>query len=282
MGLDGFAVLTKKQEDLLAKSYCLHTFALLTLTTASGPFRFKARASKRPDSSVVAKSSIEYKKGAFTFTPKRKSDGSGMYVLEYAVNPDLKVKSDCRANPSGNEGTISAEYSQPNYKAKVALVMPNPAVKLSATAGNNTHGFAVDGKLDLAAGRLVAYNFANYWLSPTHRLILKHTGSNASLVTLGDFTASFHQTISEKTAIAAVAKYSVPKKSTYIEFGGAHTISADLEVRGKVDSLGMLAASASKAWDRVKVTVATQVDMKKVVQTQVSDYKFGVRVDFTS
>lgn len=282
MGLDGFAVLTKKQEDLLAKSYCLQSFALLTLTTAAGPFRLKARASRRLDSSVIAKTSVEYKNGACTFTPKRKSDGSGMYVLEYAASTDLKVKSDCRTNLSGHEGTISAEYSQPNYKAKVALVAPNPAVKLSATAGNNTHGFAVDGKLDLTAGRLVAYNFANYWLSPTHRLILKHTGSNASLITLGDFTTSFYQTISANTAFAAVAKYSVPKKSTYIEFGGSHALSADLEIRGKVDSLGMFAASASKAWDRVKVTVATQVDMKKVAQTQVSDYKLGVRLDFTS
>jgi len=282
MGLDGFAVLAKKQEDLLAKSYCLQSFALLTLSSASGPFRLKARASKRLNSTVIAKSSIEVKEGAFTFTPKRKSDGSGMYVLEYAASPDLKVKSDCRSSVSGCEGTVSAEYSQPNYKAKVALVAPNSALKFSGTFGNNTHGFALDGKFDLTASRLVAYNFANYWFSPTHRIVLKHTGSNPSQVTLGEFAASFHQIISEKSTFAAVAKYNVPKKATFIEFGGAHALAADLEVRAKVDSLGLLAASASKAWNGLKVTVAAQVNLKRAAQTQVSDYKLGVRVDLTS
>lgn len=282
MGLEGFAVLSKKQEDLLAKTYCLQSFALLTLSSASGPFRLKARASKRLDSSVVAKTSLEFKQGAVTFTPKRKTDGSGMYVLEYAASPDLKLKSDCKSGASTCEGTMSAEYSQPNYKAKVALVAPNTALKFSGTLGNNTHGFALDGKFDLAAGRLVAYNFANYWFSPTHRLVLKHTGSNAAQVTLGDFAVSFHQIISAKSTFAAIAKYSVPKKSTFIEFGGAQVLSDDIELRAKVDSLGLLAASASKAWEGLKVTVAAQVDLKKAAKTQVSDYKLGVRVDLTS
>ena len=55
-----------------------------------------------------------------------------------------------------------------------------------------------------------------------------------------------------------------------------------MEVRAKVDSLGLLAASASKAWNGLKVTVAAQVNLKRAAQTQVSDYKLGVRVDLTS
>ena len=275
-------MLTKKQEDLLAKRYCLQSFALLTLTSAAGPFNFKARTSKRTDSSIIAKGSLEVKHGDFTFTHKRKTDGSGLYSFEYAASPDLKFKSECKPGPSGYEGTMSAEYSQPSYKAKVALIAPNHALKLTGTFGDSRVGMAIDGKYDLATSRLVAYNFAHYWFLNSQRFVLKHTGSDATRVTLGDFTASFYQSLSENTCLGAVAKYSVPKKTTLIEFGGSHAVSPVIEVKGKVSSLGYLSAAVTKTWAASKLTVAAEVDLKKAAATQISDYKLGVRVDLTA
>ena len=287
MGLEGFAVLTKKQEDLLKKTYCLQTSALVTLTTNSGPFLFKARASQRPDTSSVAKASLQIKKEKITLTPKRKTDGTSMYVLEYAHNADLKMKSECRVVNTlaerAYETTVSVEYSQPKYKAKLAIVEPNLAMKASATLGTEELGVAFDGKFDFAARRLVGYSFAQYWLQKQHRVVFKHVGVDKTQFALGDFFLSYFQTTSDKTAVAACIKYSHPKKETFIEFGGSHALTGDTELRGKVDSNGLLAAAFTRTFNEsVKLTLATQVDVKKIVQANVSDYKFGLRLDLNA
>jgi hypothetical protein len=284
MGLEGFGVLAKKQEDLLAKGFGLQTLGLVTLTTASGPLTMKARASQRVDNSAIAKVSMQMKQDKITFTPKRKSDGSAMYVLDYAHSADLKLKAECKktAVPSSFEATVSTEYLQPSYRLKCAYVHPSPALKFCGTFGRDTLGIALDGKFDLTLGRLVNYNFAHYWFSPEHRLVLKHLGSDKTQLTLGDILLSYHQTVSTKTSVGACVKYNCPRKETTIEFGGSHAFSCCSELKGKVGHTGLLSAMLSKKFGGLKLAVATQVDLKKVVQSGVSDYKMGLRVDFTT
>jgi len=284
MGLEGFGVLAKKQEDLLSKGLGMQTLGLVTLTTVSGPLTAKARASERTDSSVVAKVSVQVKQDKVTFTPKRKSDGSAMYVLDYAHSADLKLKADCRktALPNSLEATVSAEYLQPSYRLKGAYVHPAPALKFCGTFGRDTLGVALDGKFDFILGRLVNYNFAHYWFSPEHRLVLKHLGSDKTQLALGDVQLSYHQTVSPKTCVAACIKYNCPRKETNIEFGGSHAFSCCSELRGKVGHTGLLSALLSKKFGGLKLTVTTQVDLKKVVQSGISDYKMGIRADFTT
>jgi hypothetical protein len=287
MGLEAFAVLTKRQEDLLRKSYCYTTPALVTLSAVSGGVLFKARASQRVEGTTVAKASLQYKKDKVTFTPKRKSDGTSAYVLEYAHNSDIKLKSECKVTRNlvekAYETTLSAEYSQPQYRAKVALVEPELAVKGSATLGNERLGVAVDWKFDVAAQRLVGYGFAHYWLDKQCRVVLKHVGTDKTKFALGDFSLSYFQETSAKSSVAAIVKYNHPKSETFIEFGGAHMLTSDTELRGKVDSNGMLAGSFTRLFnDNLKLTLASQVDVKKIVQTSTSDFKFGVRLDLNA
>lgn len=284
MGLEGFGVLTKKQEDLLGKGFNLQTWGLATLTTVSGPLTVKARASQRSDNTAIAKASVQIKQDKFTFTPKRKSDGSSMYVLDYSHSDDLKIKAECKksALPSSLEATLSAEYLQPSYRVKAAYVHPTPALKLTTTLGRDTLGVALDGKFDFSVMRLVTYNFAHYWFSPVHRLVLKHTGDNKTQIALGSLVLSYHQKVSDKTNVAACVKYSCPTKDTNIEFGGSHAFTCCTEVKGKFSHLGLLTAMFSRKFGGLKLTAATQVDLRKVVNISLSDYKMSFRADFTT
>lgn len=284
MGLEGFGVLSKKQEDLLSKGLGMQTLGLVTLTTTSGPLTVKARASERADNSAIAKVSVQVKQDKVTFTPKRKSDGSAMYVLDYAHSADWKLKADCKktALPNSLEATVAAEYLQPSYRLKAAYVHPSPALKFSGTFGRDNLGIALDGKFDFILGRLVNYNFAHYWFSPEHRLVLKHLGSDKTQLALGDVQLSYHQTVSPKTCVGACVKYNCPRKDTAIEFGGSHAFSCCTEMKGKVGHTGLLSALLSKKFGGLKLAVTTQVDLKKAVQSGVSDYKMGIRADFTT
>ena len=280
MGLESFAGLSQKQEDLLSKKYCFGALALVRLVSKGGPITFSAKTAQLPDSSLTSSASLQIKESKLTCRPKVYSSGTRSFQLEYEASDSLKLKGDISL-PASNDPklTFSGEYSDQGLRCKAAITNPT-AIKVTATAGKDTSGFGVDGQFDLAKNRFVTYNFLKYWGGDRYRVVAKHQSLNKDKYEWGDFALSYYSTTSEKTTVAAKAVFNWPRKAAFIEFGGVYQFAKDVKVRGELNSHGVVGVGVSKEFgDRVQVSLATQVDSQKAASLGVSDYRLGTRVD---
>lgn len=285
--VEAYGALTKRQEDLFRLGYYYKSLAAVTLLTTAESLIFKARTSQKSDGHVLASSSLKITGSKLTFTPKRRTDGLQQYTLEYAPNADLKLKGELKTTQTATtrtaDSTVSVEYRQPSYALKLAVTDPNLGIRLSGTTQKDKHGLGVDGTFDLALQRFVTYNVA-FWVSEaTHSLVCKHNGSDKSAYSLGDFICSYYNETSASTRLGAVMKYSHPRKDTFIEFGGDYRYDEKTVMRGKVNSLGFLGVGMTRTLNQyLRIGLAAQFDLKKVKASSVSDYHFGLRLDFTT
>jgi len=174
---------------------------------------------------------------------------------------------------------VTALVKQKSAKAEVTVSHP-PAVKVAVVAGKKSYGVGVEAEYEGAAGRLVTYNFLQYYKGKDFRVVLKHVSTDALHYTPGDFHLSYFSRTSPKTQLAAKALLTWASKAISIEFGASHQYSEDVTLRGKVDSQGQMAAGVTKSFGKdVQVSIGTEVDAKKAAQMGVSDYHFGARVD---
>lgn len=280
MGLEGFCCLTKPQEHLLSKKYCFGSLALLSLHSAGGPVVFKAKAAQQPDSSVSASTSLSVKAGAVTFSPKLSTTGSKSLSFSYSASSSLMLRALASLSSSDQASAqVTAVVKQKLAKAEITASHP-PAVKVAVVTGKKCCGVGVEAEYEVAAGRVVTYNFLQYYKGKDFRVVLKHLSTDALHYTLGDFHLSYYSRTSPKTQLAAKALLNWASKDICIEFGATYEHSGDVTLRAKVDSQGRLAAGVTKAIGKdVMVSMGTEVDAKKAAQMGVSDYHFGARVD---
>jgi len=299
--VEGYGGLSKNQEDLLRLGYCFKSLATVTLFTNANPLTFKARAAQKAEGNVLASTSLKMVKDKFTFTPKRRTDGMVQYTLQYAPNAKVTAKAEAKttekAGAKSTEITVSTEYRKYNYAVKVAGVHPNPALKLTGTWRKNSHGLGFDGKFLLSTSRFVNYNFATWYESVGQSIVLKHNGSDANKYALGELVLSYYRAVASTvkdgaptvkdqaptTHIAGLAKFHIPSKSTYLEFGGDYKWSDSTTLRGKVNSAGLVGLGLTrKILASLNLTLGAQFDTTKLRTDSISGYKFGFKLDFNS
>ena len=281
--VEGFGTLTKKQEDLFRLGYYYKSLACATLLTTAEKVTFKARAAQKVDSRILASSSIKIAQSQTAMTTKRRTDGLTQYSFEYSPNEDLKFKGEQKKTEASTENTVSVEYKKPEYAVKLAVTDEPVTVKASATFEREGKGVGVDGKFEQLAERVTGYNTALWMKGAKYALVLKHLGSDRSQFALGDFVVSYYNEASAASRVGVLVKHSVPKNLTHIEFGGEYKYSAATVVRGKVSSGGILAMGVTRQLaEGLKAGLAAQFDMKKVRTTSLSDYHFGLRLDFST
>lgn len=287
VNVEAYGGLTKKQEDLLRLGYCFKSLATVTLLTNAQALTFKARAAQKVEGNVLASTSLKMVQDKFTFTPKRRTDGMAQYTLEYAANSETKARAEAKttekAGTKSTEITVSAEHRKPDYAIKAAGVYPNPALKLSGTWQKGKHGVGFDGKFLASTSRFVNYNFAAWYAAPYQWIVLKHNGSDANKYALGELALSFYREVDPTTHVAGLAKYHIPSKSTYLEFGGDYKWSDSTTLRGKVNSSGMLGLGLTrKLLNSLNLTLGAQFDTTKLKTDSITGYKFGFKLNFTS
>lgn len=285
--VEGYGGLSKKQEDLLRLGYCFRSLATVTLLTNASPLTFKARAAQKVEGNVLASTSLKMVQDKFTFTPKRRTDGMAQYSLEYAANAETKARAEAKttekAGTKSTEITVSAEYRGADFVVKAAGVHPNPALKLSGTWQKTNHGVGFDGKFLASSSRFVNYNFATWYASNDQWVVFKHNGSDANKYALGELVLSYYREVAPTTHLAGLAKFHIPSKSTYLEFGGDYKWSDSITLRGKVNSSGLLGLGLTrKILATLNLTLGAQFDTTKLRTDSITGYKFGFKLDFNS
>lgn len=285
--VEGYGNLTKKQEDLFRLGYCFKSLATVTLLTNASPLTFKARAAQKVEGNVLASTSLKMVHDKVTFTPKRRSDGLVQHTLEYAANPDLKAKAEAKttekAGVKNTEITVSAEYRGEDFVVKAAGVHPNPALKLSGTWQRNDHGVGFDGKFLASSSRFVNYNFATWYVTKDQWVVIKHNGSDATKYALGEVALSYYRDVGAGTHVAGLAKFHIPSKSVFLEFGGDYKWSDAVTMRGKVNSSGLLGLGLTrKLLPTLSLGLGAQFDTTKLRTDAITAYKFGFKLDFNS
>jgi hypothetical protein len=289
--LEGYSSLSKKQEDLLKLGFSYDRQALVTVTSDAPDLRFKARAAHLKPSAttpVLASTSVHFKKDLLTFTAKRRSDSLSHFIFEYTPKdliPNLKFKSEARITHSASgdrvEPSATVDYSHTLGKAKLT-VSDNPGVaKASVTFGKPEYGVGLDGKFEFGLGRFTGYNVAGWWFRKHAKLVVKHVGTDKSNYAVGDCVMSYYQKLTPLTHLASLVKVNWPTKNTYIEVGGDYKYDDKTLLKAKTNSDGKVGlAFIHKLSSNLKVTLATEVDSKKVTSASVTDYAFGFRLDF--
>lgn len=285
--VEAYGSLTRRQEDLFRLGYYYKSLAAVTLLTTTDALTFKARASQNVDGHVLASSSLKVVGSKVTFTPKRRTDGLQQYTLEYTPNADLKLKGELKTKQTATsrtaDSTVAVEYRQPTYALKLAVTDPNLGVRLSGTTEKDGRGVGADGTFDVALQRFATYNLALWTTEARHSLVFKHNGSDKAAYSLGDFLFSYYNEASTSIRLGALVKYSYPRKDTSIEFGGDYRYDEKTVLRGKVNSLGLLGLGMTRNLNEyLRIGLAAQFDVKKVKASNVSDYHFGLRLDFTT
>lgn len=280
MGLESFSSVTEEQESLLQKKYCFGSLALFRLRSEAPQIAFRAKASQQRDSTVSASAALEVKEGKVTCSPKFYTNNTRSLSVEYEAAENLKFKGKCTLVPTEPVNTVfSAEFANDQVRALFALSNPSTA-QFTSTFGCKTSGVSVDTKFDLAKNRFTTYNFLAYWAAKNNVLALKHESTHEDEYAWGDFVLSYFCETSEKTKVGAKATLNWHWKDTTIDFGGSYKYSPDVELRGKLNNHGLIAAGITKAFsDAVKVTLAVQVDSQKAAHAGTSDYLLGARVD---
>jgi len=288
--LESFSGLTRKQEDLLKKNYCFGALAMAYFKVQKPEFCFKARGSQSSGPSknllVAGSSSIEYKRNTSVFKFKRSTEGVFNYSIEYvpeALAKELKLGAESQlTRPTQKlENSGFLEYCHPNARGKLSISDSPLTLKGALTLGYPEYGLAVDTKFDLNSQKLTTYNAALYWFRKHRKIVVKHLSKNPEILELGDVLVSYYQKLDSKTHIGSSVSFNAHNKTTSVEFGGDYKIDESTKLKGKVATNGIVSVAYQKQLsDSLGITVASQVDAKKVSSNSINDFKFGFRLDF--
>jgi hypothetical protein len=279
----GFSELTKRQEDLLNKGFAFNKLGVLVLSYQRGPDIYSARVSQTstgPDGakvSVVAVGKADIKHDTGIISAKVKSDGRMNYAADITPEqvPQVKVRAEVAVTTTGDsqelDPTLSLGYNLDNARLKIAY---NPKyVKANFTVGRPDFGVGLDWKIDKATQSLANHTFALWNSSAERHLVLKHSSTDASL-TLQKLSLSYFSVLSRTAQFGAVFDFDYPTSERSVEFGGSYRYAADLELRAKASSSGLVGLAFTKYLNRqLDFTLGTQLDLDS------NDFKYGFKIN---
>lgn len=284
--LENFAGLTRKQEDLLKKSYSYGSLALLNANFQQGDFTFHTRAAhgKNGSTDPVVSAWIQIKDGLASWKAKKRTDGLHHYVLEWtpkSIVDNVKVKAECKTENHRTEPNVSVEYTHAHAKAKLAFLGNPFVVKGSVTTGKGDYGLGLDGKYNTQTQQLQAYNIAAWFFRKHSKLVVKHAGSGAESFENGNLEVSYYHKLSPKVHVASRVVNNLKANTTGFEIGGDYKYDDSTVLKAKIGSTGVVGLALIRQLNQnVKLTLASGVDSKAISANDLHDFKFGLRLDY--
>lgn len=292
---ESYSDLTLKQEELLSKGYT-HSSILQTHFTYSHPdmlLKLKASQGKAtaPSSALLVSgsSSMLYKYENISFKPKRFTNGTSCFALEYVPKgrmKDVKFKSEMKMLNSATiqkfQTVSTVEIASTNAITKITLSDAPLSLNGSLTAGKPEYGIGLNGTFDLKSHRFTNYIFSLWWFKNSRRIVVKQLNSGKSTdLPIDELQFSYYEKLTCYTKLGALMKYLVHSRSAHIEFGGSMIIDDHTSLKAKINSEMLAAFSISKNMsDTLKLTLSGQVDGKKASTSGLNDFRLGVRLDF--
>lgn len=293
--LEEYNNLSRKQEDLLYKGYSFNTAFLTSFTLTSKDMILKARASESytalPASSlaITGSASLQYTYDNIVFRPKKRSDGTSIFTLQYTpkeILQDFKLQCELKSIPKSTaqkaELTGKVEYKNPTAIAKLSFEDSLGTLNGSVTVGKPEFGTGMVGKFDLQQLNLINYTFAFWWFQKHRKLVAKQIYTGKNLVAVFDeVECSYYEKLNSSTYLGGLVRYVLKSQNAFIEFGGKYKMNENTSVKGKLDSNGLISLAYIHALTpQINLTTSTQVDIRKLNYHAIYGYKFGFRLDF--
>lgn len=286
--LENFSGLTKKQEDLLKKNYCFGSAGLLNINVVNSNMTFHSRVSEKPNESPRASAWLQFRNDLFLVKGKKRNDKFSYYKLE--VTPTEFVKNfkaifECKLK--GSDGTkdpsISAEYNHEQARGKLTYYTDPSSLRAQVTFGKPEFGAGLDTKFQLDSKTFTSYNAAVWWVKKGSKLVLKHIGTNSETFALGNFEVSYFQKLNKDTHLGSKVVANCESKEMTLEVGGDYKYDANTIMKGKINSVGNIGLAFSRAInERLRATIATEVNSQSLISHSCDGYRLGVRFDFSS
>lgn len=293
--LEEYSNLNRKQKDLLTKGFNYESAFLASFTSTSKDLVFKAKASEShalaPVASLITagSASLAYTYDNFLFKPKRRADGSSVFLFEYTpkeVLKDLKLTAQLTTSPTSiaQKAELSGKvvYNHPTAVARLRLDDSLYTLNASVSLGKPELGTGFKGKFNLQQQSLMRYAFAFWWVKKYRKIVAKqiHTGKNSAM-TFDQLLFSYYEKLNPTTHLAASARFNLNSQDAFIEFGARHQLSDSTFLKAKVDSNGQISLAHSKALNsHLNFNTSAQLDARKLNTHSIHSYKLGFRLDF--
>ncbi|CAG9333757.1 unnamed protein product [Blepharisma stoltei] len=289
--LENYSGLTKKQEDLLKTHYCFDSFGLINLNLVQNDYTFHTRASaKHPNAlaPILASTWLQLRKNNMSLKSKLRTDGLSHFIYETtpkSIIENTKLKAEWKTSQvkgvQNTEPSATIEFSNPNAKAKLTFVENPLQLKGNLTLGKPQYGIGFDGKFDLVSQKLTGYNLALWFFRKHSKIVLKHIGTNAEELALGNIEFSFYQKLSPLAHFGSKIITKARGGETSIEFGGDYKYSDDTLLKAKLNTEGKLGLALSKQLSKsLRFSLGSEIDTKEIAANRFHDYKLGFRLDF--
>lgn len=288
-----FSDLCKLQEDLLTAGYVHKYLTAVSIENKADDldWKVKGRQSVRRESKNLSEillcGTLTRKYTNWTSTLGKKTDGQLKIGLEHRpkdMSDTLKLKGLIEANPSSKDSkaTVSATWTQPKYVLKASL-NEGPTLKANLNVGGPEIGIGAEGAFNFTTTRLTTYDLAFWWINSGYNLVLKHVSKDKAVYAPGDFVVSYYGKWSDQTSIGGTISTSYVDRKTTVAFGSEHQATDDSTFKTKFDSTGNLGLSLKRILNPfLTITGSALVDVRKMTNFAIGDYKFGIRFDFTN
>jgi hypothetical protein len=275
--LESFADLTKLQEDLLKKNFCLAQPLALSLYARSGTLSVKS-SMKQTSSSSHGLAYIQLLTNRFKAKQEFASCGSVKSLVEYTpeTRPELKLKAELESSRSTElqKASFTVEKTLENHRHKLVFA-DNMTVRFSGVHRLGAFGVGGDFLFDLGPMRLTTYNAALWLCRDNLRAVLKHESTNTREFVPGNLVGSVFVSQFRGLALGGTVKLALAQQEVTASAGLETKVGENNVVKARIDSernLGI--AIRSKVNEKVTVVVASQAG----VGERKAPLKFGLRV----
>ena len=283
--LESYSNLTKPQDDLMKKNFCVGQDLALSIYARSAGVIVKSSFKQKIDalhgSSHFGSTYFQYKGPALTLKQELGSNSLSKTTVEYIPEkyPQFKDKFEVESNVNENleKHSISVEYTHEKLKGKLA-VADDFTVKLSGVFGLKSYfGGGIDLAFDTNRKRFNGYNAALWLFKEDYKAVLKHVSTNKKGYSLGNLVASVYLPKVKDLEIAAVGSYTVQNG----EYSVQGVVQKKLEngnlVKARTDLNGLVGfALRNKLSSAITVVSAAEFNIFDASRS----LKFGLRLKF--
>lgn len=280
--LESFANLSKLQEDLCKKNFCVgQDLALSAYAKASGltvKSSYKQKGVEGKEASTSGSTYFMYKNANFSVKQELSSTSLVKSSVEYSPESksNLKAKAEFESQNERQKISLSLESIHDRCRCK-ATVVNDFTSKLNVVFGRNNAGGGFDVLFDPSQKRLTTYNAAFWYFKDNYRTVIKHESLDKNAYSLGNLIATFYSSKRQNILLGGSVKYNHSEKNLFLELAGQKKLDDKTLVKAKLNQCGYLwLALRSKVSE--KVTVVTGAKLNMFIKT--SPFEYGIRIKF--
>ncbi|OMJ80641.1 hypothetical protein SteCoe_19076 [Stentor coeruleus] len=280
--LESFANLSKLQEDLCKKNFCVaQDMALTAYAKASGltvKTSYKQKTQEGKGTASSGSTYFLYKNSNFTVKQELASSSLVKSSVEYVPEskPHLKYKAEFETLGDNEKIALSLESVHQKCRYKAVLV-DDITAKFNVVFGHSHVGGGFDVLFDLGPMRFTTYNAAFWYFKDNYRAVIKHESVNKTGYSLGNIVASFYSSKRADVLLGGAVKFNYFDRNLYIELASQKKINDTTLVKSKLNQCGYLwLALRSKFTEKVTFVAGAKFN----IFLKTSPFEYGFRVKF--